>query len=152
MILAAYDDTLYKILFLGHILSFVVAFAPAVINPIMIAKLKSQGDHAALPRVSGIMASNGRQIHFPALIALGGFGLAMVITSDPAFGFDQTWVSLAFLNWLAITGLVSGVMLPGERKMAEGDLSAEKRVEVCGQVITVLTLLMLYLMIWKPGL
>ena len=42
-------------------------------------------------------------------------------------------------------------MLPGERKMAEGDLSAEKKVEVGGQVITVLTLVMLYLMIWKPG-
>ena len=97
------------------------------------------------------MASNGRQIHFPALVALGGFGIAMVLTSDPRIGFDQAWVSLAFLVWLAITGLVSAVMLPGERKMAEGDLSVEKKVEVGGQIITLLTLVMLYLMIWKPG-
>jgi uncharacterized membrane protein len=152
MILAAYGDTLFKVLFVGHMLAFVVAFAPAVINPILIAKLKSQGDFATLPKVSGIMSSNGRQIHFPALVALGGFGIAMVLTSDPAFGFDQAWVSLAFLVWLAITGLVSAVMLPGERKMAEGDMSAEKRVEVGGQIITLLTLVMLYLMIWKPGL
>jgi hypothetical protein len=152
MILADYGDSVFKLLFLGHVLSFVVAFAPAVINPIMIAKLKAQGDGATLPKVSGIMASNGRYIHFPALIALGAFGIAMVLWSDPAFAFDQTWVSLAFLNWIAITGLVSAVMLPGERKMAEGDLSVEKRVETCGQIITVLTLLMLYLMIWKPGL
>jgi uncharacterized membrane protein YciS (DUF1049 family) len=152
MILAAYGDTLFKVLFLGHMLSFVVAFAPAVINPVMMAKLKSQGDYEALPKVAGIAASNGRQIHFPALVALGGFGIAMVLASDPAFGFDQAWVSLAFLDWLAITGLVSAVMLPGERKMAEGDLSVEQRVERCGQLITLLTLLMLYLMIWKPGL
>ena len=152
MILADYGDSLYKVLFLGHMLSFVVAFAPAVINPIMMAKLKGQGDHEALPKVAGIMASNGRYIHFPALVALGGFGLALVLWSDPAFGFDQTWVSLAFLNWIAITGLVSAVMLPGERKMSEGDLSVEKRVETTGQIITVLTLVMLYLMIWKPGL
>jgi uncharacterized membrane protein len=152
MILAAYGDTPFKVLFVGHMLAFVVAFAPAVINPILIAKLKSQGDFATLPKVSGIMSSNGRQIHFPALVALGGFGIAMVLTSDPAFGFDQAWVSLAFLVWLAITGLVSAVMLPGERKMAEGDMSAEKRVEVGGQIITLLTLVMLYLMIWKPGL
>ena len=151
MILAAYGDTLFKVLFLGHMLSFAVAFAPAVINPILIAKLKSQGDVETLPKVSGIMAGNGRQIHFPALVALGGFGIAMVLTSDPSFGFDQAWVSLAFLDWLAITGLVSAVMLPGERKMAEGDLSVEPRVERCGQLITLLTLLMLYLMIWKPG-
>jgi threonine/homoserine/homoserine lactone efflux protein len=151
MILAAYGDTLFKVLFLGHMLSFVVAFAPAVINPILMARLKAQGDHAALPKVAGIVSSNGRQIHFPALVALGGFGIAMVLTSDPAITFGDTWVSLAFLVWLAITGLVSAVMLPGERKMAEGDLSVEKRVETCGQVITVLTLVMLYLMIWKPG-
>jgi hypothetical protein len=152
MILADYGDTLFKVFFLGHMLSFVVAFAPAVINPIVIAKLKAQGDHATLPKYAGIAASNGRTIHFPALIALGAFGIAMVLWSDPAFAFDQTWVSLAFLVWLAITGIVSAVMLPGERKMAEGDLSVEKRVEVGGQVITLLTLVMLYLMIWKPGL
>jgi hypothetical protein len=151
MILAAYGDTLFKVLFLGHMLSFVIAFAPAVINPIMMAKLKGQGDFDALPKVAGISASNGRQIHFPALVALGGFGIAMVLTSDDVISFGDTWVSLAFLVWLAITGLVSAVMLPGERKMAEGDLSAEKKVEVGGQVITVLTLVMLYLMIWKPG-
>ena len=152
MILAAYGDTVFKLLFLGHMLSFVVAFAPAVINPIMMAKLKAQGDHATLPKVAGIAASNGRYIHFPALILLGAFGIAMVLTSDPVFEFDQAWISLAFLDWLAITGLVSAVMLPGERKMAEGDLSVEKKVETCGQIITVLTLVMLYLMIWKPGL
>ena len=151
MILGAYGDTLFKVLFLGHMLAFVVAFAPAVINPILMAKLKAQGDHATLPKVAGVLAGNGRQIHFPALVALGGFGIAMVLTSDPAITFGDTWVSLAFLDWLAITGIVSAVMLPGERKMAEGDLSAEKKVEVGGQVITVLTLLMLYLMIWKPG-
>ena len=152
MILADYGDSLFKVLFLGHMLSFVVAFAPAVINPILMAKLKAQGDQATLPKVAAIMSSNGRQIHFPALVALGGFGIAMVLWSDPNIKFDQTWVSLAFLVWLAITGLVSGVMLPGERKLSEGDLSVEKRVETCGQIITVLTLLMLYLMIWKPGL
>jgi hypothetical protein len=152
MILAAYGDTLFKVLFLGHMLSFVVAFAPAVINPIVMAKLKAQGEFETLPKVGGIMASNGRLIHLPALVALGGFGIAMVLTSDPVFAFDQTWVSLAFLLWLAILGVVLGVMLPGERKMGEGDLSAEKKVEVGGQVITVLTLVMLYLMIWKPGL
>ena len=52
----------------------------------------------------------------------------MVFSADPAFGFDQTWVSLAFLVWIAICGVVSGLMLPGERKLAAGDLEAEKKV------------------------
>ena len=75
----------------------------------------------------------------------------MVLTSDPAFGFDQTWVSLAFLVWLAICGVVSGVMLPAERKLAAGDLEARRRWRWAARSPPSCTLVMLYLMIWKPG-
>jgi uncharacterized membrane protein len=151
MILGAVNDSIDKLLFAGHMVMFVVAFAPAVINPVLFAKAKGDGDDGALARLAGHLASNGRQIHFPALIAMGGFGIAMVLTSDDQFGFGDTWVSLAFLVWLGICGVVSGMLLPGERKLANGDLSAEKLVERGGQLTTLLVLVMLYLMIWKPG-
>jgi uncharacterized membrane protein len=151
MILAAYGDGLYKVLFLGHMIAFLVAFAPAVVHPILTAQTKADGDRGALARLSGHMAGNGRRIHFPAVIALGAFGLAMVFASDEVIGFDDAWVSLAFLVWLAICGVVSGLVLPNERKLAAGDESAEALVERGGQLATVLLLVMLYLMIWKPG-
>jgi uncharacterized membrane protein len=151
MILAAVNDNIDKLLFAGHILSILVAFAPAVVNPILIAKAKGDGDEGAFVRLAGHMASNGRQIHFPALIAIGAFGIAMVLTSDDQFGFGDTWVSLAFLVWLAICGVITAIVLPGERKLAAGDLAAEKKVAMGGQLATVLLLVMLYLMIWKPG-
>ena len=151
MLIAAVNDNIYRVLFFGHMLALLVAFAPAVINPILIAKTKGDGDESALLRLAGHMASNGRQIHFPALIALGAFGLAMVFTSGNSFGFGDTWVSLALLVWLGICGVISGLVLPNERKLAAGDLSAERLVERGGQIATVLALVMLYLMIWKPG-
>jgi uncharacterized membrane protein len=151
MILAAYHDGLYKVLYLGHMLAFVVAFAPAVINPVLAAKVKRDEGDDGLARVAAHMASNGRQIHFPALIALGGFGIAMVMVSDPVFGFSDAWVSLAFLLWLAICGVITGLLLPAERRLAGGDREAEQKVALGGQIATVLTLAMLYLMIWKPG-
>ncbi len=151
MILAAYGDGLYKLLFLGHMLSFVIGFAPAVINPILVARLKSKQDFGTLGTMAGHMAAMGRQVHFPALLALGGLGIAMVLTSDDVIGFGDTWVSLAFLLWLAIAGLIIGVVLPAERKLAAGDTEAEKKVAMGGQIATVLLLVMLYLMIWKPG-
>ncbi len=89
---------------MGHIVSLLVAFAPAVINPILSVQVKADGDEGSLLRVLGHMATNGGRIHFPALIALGGFGIAMVLTSDEVFGFGDAWVSLAFLVWLAIIG------------------------------------------------
>lgn len=151
MILAAYGDNLYRILFLCHIVSFVVAFAPAVVNPVLAAKSKEDGD-AELIRVAGHLASNGRQIHFPALLALGGFGILMVLTSSDVWGFDQTWVGLAILVWLGLCGVITGLVLPAERRLAAGDLAAEAKVALGGQLATVLALVMLYLMIWKPGL
>jgi uncharacterized membrane protein len=151
MILAAYGDGLYKLLFLGHMASFLVAFAPAVIHPILGAQTLADGDPSALARLSGHMAGNGRRIHFPALIALGGFGLAMVFASDEVIGFDDTWVSLAFLVWIGICGVVSGLLLPAERKVAAGDEAAQATVERAGQLATLLLVVMLYLMIWRPG-
>ncbi|MEO7571932.1 MAG: hypothetical protein ABIX10_05795 [Acidimicrobiales bacterium] len=151
MLIAAVNDNLDKALFLGHVVALVVAFAPAVVHPILIAKTKGDGDEGAFLRLAGHMAGNGRQIHFPALVVLGAFGLAMVFTSDDLFGFDDTWVSLALLVWLGICGVISGLVLPNERKLAAGDLSAERLVERGGQIATLLFLVMLYLMIWKPG-
>jgi uncharacterized membrane protein len=151
MIFAAYADGLYKLLFFGHMASFLVAFAPAVIHPILGAQTQADGDPGALARLTGHMAGNGRRIHFPAVIALGAFGLAMVMTSGDVIGFDQAWVSLAFLVWLAICGVVSGMLLPAERKAAAGDESAYVLVERAGQIVTVLLVVMLYLMVWKPG-
>lgn len=151
MVFAAVTDGVYKLLYLGHMVSFLVAFAPAVIHPILTAQTKGDDDLSALGRLSGHMAGNGRRIHFPALVALGAFGLAMVLTSEEVSDFGQAWVSLALLVWLAICGVVSGLLLPAERKLAAGDASAERLVERGGQIATLLLLVMLYLMIWKPG-
>ena len=148
MILAAYGSTLYKLLFLGHMISLVVAFAPAVANPLTAARAKTDGPDA-LRRLSGYQALNGKQVYFPALIVLAAFGIGLVF--EGGFGFDQTWVSLAFLGWIALCGIVSGLILPAERRLAGGDLEAESKVARGGQIATVLFLAMLYLMIWKPG-
>jgi hypothetical protein len=149
MLIATVGSTLYKVLFLGHMIAFVVAFAPAVINPILFAKAKGDGDQASLVRLAGHLATNGRYVHFPALVLLGAFGLGMVFEGD--LGFDASWVSLAFLVWLALCGVITGLMLPNERKLAAGDMAAERLVERGGQIATLLALVMLYLMIWKPG-
>jgi len=150
-IASALPDTLYRILFLLHIVAVVAAFAPMVVNPVLTARSKADGEGSLL-QVARYMSANGRQIHLPALVLVGLFGLGMVVTSDDLFAFDQVWVSLALLVWLAIGGVVSGVLLPGERRLADGDLTQERRLERGGQAVTVLFLVMLYLMIWKPGL
>lgn len=149
--------TLYDIMLLLHVVAIVGAFAPMVVNPVLAARAKKDGA-AAEQQVSGYMAQNGRQVHLPCLVLVGLFGLGMVFSSKPEgadealWGFDQAWVSIALLIWIAICGIVTGLMLPGERALAAGDATAEKKVQIGGQVLTVLFLVMMYLMIWKPGL
>jgi hypothetical protein len=41
--------------------------------------------------------------------------------------------------------------LPAERKVAAGDDSADARIDKGGMILSVLLLVMLYLMVFKPG-
>lgn len=148
---AAVTGNLYRALLLGHLLSILVAFAPAAVHPFLSAQTKAEGDDGAFRRQLANQAANGRRLYLPALVVAGGFGVAMVLVSDGVWGFGQTWVSLAFLVWLALAGVISGLLLPAERRAAAGDEAAERLVDRGGQIATVLLLVMLYLMIWKPG-
>lgn len=150
LLVAAIDSSLHRLFLALHIISVLVAFAPAVIHPVMTAQFKKDGD-AALQRFAEHAVLNSRRIYVPALASIGLFGILLVVTSDDAYSFGDTWVSLGLLVWIAILGVITGVLLPNERKLAAGDLSAEKTIAMGGQIATVLLLVMLYLMIWKPG-
>ncbi len=129
------EDTGFRIFYLLHILTIVVAFAPAVV-----AVLPGGRDGAL-----GLLDRAGRQVYAPALILAGLFGILCIVTSDDVFEFDQTWISLAFVVWIAMNGVFHALVLAGQR---QGD---ERKVVSGQQIMTVLLLAMLYLMIWKPG-
>jgi hypothetical protein len=60
-------------------------------------------------------------------------------------------ILVAFLVWLAMTGVVSARILKGEKAVASGDMSARAMIAQGGQIATVLLGIMLFPMIWKPG-
>lgn len=150
MIFAAVGDDLYNVILALHVVSFVIAFAPAIAHPVMNLQSRSASPEAR-SAILGFIAQNGRRIYAPALIVTGGLGILLVLVSDDVWEFSQGWVSAAFAVWIAMNGILHAVLLPAERKLAEGDATAEKRVEIAGMVLTVLFLVMVVLMIWKPG-
>jgi uncharacterized membrane protein len=150
MILAAYRDTGYNIVLFLHILTVIVAFAPAVSHPLIAARL-SPGDTATTRWLVGAMAANGRIVHLPALVLTGVLGIVLILMSDEVIEFSDVWISLSFLVWIALGGVVSGMIMPNERRLAEGDLEARRKIDLGGQIVAVLLLVMLYLMIFKPG-
>ncbi len=151
MLLAAVDDNTYNVFLYLHILSFLVAFAPAIINPLLEAYFKKNGGDAALTNWAGFTVTYTRVFSLGALAVLLVTGMAMIGLSDDFWQFSDGWISFAFLIWIAIGGVVSAMILKGEKQVAAGDTSAAPLIARGGQIATVLMVVMLYLMIFKPG-
>ena len=128
-------STGFKISLFLHILTVIVAFAPAVL---MVLPGGRDGSIGLLERA-------GRQVYAPALLLSGFFGIMCIVTSDEAFEFSDTFISLAFVVWIAMNGVFHALVLAGQKQ------NDEKKVNNGQAILTVLLLVMLYLMIWKPG-
>jgi hypothetical protein len=136
------DSFGYKFFFLLHIAAIVVAFAPVIV--------------ALLPGVDtrGVYRGLGRTVYMASLILAGLFGIILIVLSDEVWEFSQTWVSLAFLVWIAMNGVfhafvLSGKGLPGAAGRSSG--TTVVRYDTGEAIMTVLFVVMLWLMIWKPG-
>ena len=141
----------YKLMLFLHILSVIVAFAPAFVWPFASVKLKKEGKPVG-PAIGALAAGNTAKIHGPALVLVGIFGFGLVGMSDDVFSFSQSWVMAAGTLWFIMLGVIFGLMLPAEKKSAAGDESADKLVSMAGGIMHLLLFVMLFLMIWKPGL
>lgn len=148
--IAAVGDTPYRVVLVLHILSAMAAFAPAFTHPFLTNQSKSLGDGHR--DVMGFLAANGRRIYAPALIVAGLLGFALQGMSSGAWSFTQFWMIAAFIVWAAMNGVLHALIMPNEAKMADGDANAQRLVDIGGQVITILLLVMLWLMVFKPGL
>jgi hypothetical protein len=132
----------YKFFFLLHIASIVVAFAPVVV--------------ALLPGVEvtgAYRAGVGRIVYLSALPLAGIFGIVLVMLSDDVWEMSQTWVSLAFLVWFAMLGVFHVFVVKGRPLGGGGRGRSSTAIDLqTGEALmTLLFLVMLWLMIWKPG-
>ena len=148
-LLAQVGSGVYNLLLILHILAVVVAFAPAVVHPLVGRRLL--GDEGAARQFSGAASINSRTVHLPALMAVALLGFALVGVSDSAFKFSDPWVAISALLWLVIGGVVSAMVAPGERGMAAGEAGAASKVQIGGGIVTVLFVVVLCLMVVKPG-
>jgi len=150
MILAAVGDTGYKIVLLLHIVAVIVALAPAVVHPIMftLEKQRDDGDVAALAtRITGLPT----RIYSIALVLAGVLGIGLISMGDDVIAWGDTWVWLSLVLWVVLNGVLHGVMFPTEKAIAAGDTAAIDKADKVGPVLVLLSLVLLYLMVLKPG-
>lgn len=151
MIFAAVRDTGYNIVLTLHIVSVMAAFAPMFVHPILTKQGRSIDDKSFRAMLV-LTAGNGRRIYAPALILGGLLGFALQGMSDGVWAFDQSWFLSAVILWVAMNGVLHGLIFPAERALAGGDDAAEKRLDVGGMLITLMFIAMVLLMVDKPGL
>lgn len=152
MLIAAIGDVSYDLMLLIHLAAVVVTFAPAAINPLLDRHFEKNGGEPVLRNWAGFSAFYTSRISLPGLVVLLVTGVLMILLSDDVWEFSQTWISLAFLVWFAIGGVVSAMILKGEKQMAAGDSSGRALIAKGGPIATLLLVIMLYLMVFKPGL
>lgn len=150
MVLAALRDDTYNIFLFLHIIAFLVAAAPALLNPMLAAYFRSNGGEPALQSWSGFTARYTKLFTLGALVVLLVTGVVMILLSDDVIEFSDLWISLSFLVWLGIGGVVSAMVLKGQKQVAAGDMSGAAKIMRGGQIAGILLLLVLYLMVFKP--
>ena len=89
-------------------------------------------------------------------------GLLVVLVSEDRWQFSQAWISLSFLLYIVMMGLATGIQVPAIRKMVamrsgtEGAQSLEmqtlgKKAATVSAIVNVLWVVILFLMVFKPG-
>lgn len=145
---AAIGDTPYNVFLFLHILSAMIAFAPTFTHPVLVGQSRELSERN---RLLAHIVGNERRIYSPALIITGVLGFGLAGFSDDVYNLSDGWLAASVVVWIAMNGLLHAVLQPAEKKLAAGDSSAEGRVTLGSGAISALLLIMLVLMVFKPG-
>jgi hypothetical protein len=139
-VLAIWDgiSTGYEILGVLHILAVIIAFGPVFLYP----SLQRAGAGATLAKLH-------LRLVLPALALAWVFGMGLVGASDGMWEMSQTWIWLALIGWVALMLVGWFLIRPGL-----SDTTEQGRTKMAAGVGTthLLLIVMLYLMVFKPGL
>jgi hypothetical protein len=169
------DTDGYKIVLVLHILCAIVGFGAVMLNAVYGAEVrKRQGAEGLAVLEANMRVSKIGEYFIYAVFILG---FALVGMSDKAWKFSQTWVWLAVLLYIVAIAISHAVMQPSTKRMR--DLMAElvnagpppagaapggpppqvvemqaigKRLATFGPVLNIMLVVILGLMVFKPGL
>lgn len=172
-----YRENLYDTVLLLHIFAVVVGFGGVYLNGLYGAAAKNAGGSSAL----AISEANLKVTHVAQyfIYAVPVLGVLLVWLSDGAIGFGETWVWLSLVLYAVGISLSHAVMLPTAKRMqalmrelasvgagggppppgAAGGPPPQaiemqalgKRMGTVGMVLDVLVIVLIALMVFKPG-
>jgi hypothetical protein len=172
-------DVAYEIIFYLHILSAIIGLGTVFLNGLYGQQaLNRRGAEGAAIGQVNLAVSNVAEIFIYAVFVTG---LLMGIMADDGTGIElsDSWLSVSMLLFIIAIGLSHGLLRPTVKKlnaaMAATTATAEtdtapagpegsstgvkemdidalaKRAATTGAALNLITIVILYLMVWKPG-
>jgi hypothetical protein len=139
------NSGIYKLLLVLHILCAIIGFGSVYLNALYGQQIrKRQGREGIAIFDANFFVTRVGQLFIYAVFV---FGFALVLVSDDAWKFDQTWVWLAMALYVISLGVAHGVLLPAVKRM--GVLMNE--LAAAGAFLDIMVIVILALMVWKPG-
>jgi uncharacterized membrane protein len=170
MLAAGINSGIYKILLLLHILTVIVGIGAVVMNGLYAAQAQKRPG----PTGRAVVEANHAvtDVAEKVIYLIPVFGILLVLTSDHAWKFSQTWVWLAIVVYVVAIGIAHSVLIPGTKRIIELQKEMEsappraggappqvaeietigQRLAVGGGVTNLLVVVLVALMIWKPGI
>lgn len=168
------DSGIYKFLFVLHLLTVIVGFGPLMLAGVFGVKAKARGGREGLAIAETTFEV--AQIATWAVYATPILGILLVLTSDDVWKFSQAWISLSFLLYFVALGVSHGIHQKNLRRMNElmaamvagpagggaggsggpppqvAELEERgKRAAMVGGILNLLTVIIIALMVYKPG-
>lgn len=162
MVLGAVDTDLYKAVLVLHILTALVGLGAVFFNGLYAtqARAGAGAEGLAVAETNFRVSKVAEWFIYGILVT----GVLMVLMSDDVYGFGQTWIWLSLVLYVVGLGVSHGLMIPSARRMlalmreaptsgaAPADFAAiERRMAIGGGFLNALTVVLIVLMVWKPG-
>jgi hypothetical protein len=169
MLLATINSGLYKFFLVCHILVAIVGLGAVMLNGLYGVEAKKRQGPTGRAVAEANFAVGKVAEYFIYAIPL--FGFALIGLSDKVWKFSQTWIWLALLLYVIALGIAHGVLRPSAKKMNALMLEMEQgpppsggappqvvemqalgqRLGIAGMTNNLIVVLILFLMVWKPG-
>lgn len=155
------NSGIYKVLFLLHMLSIIGGIGSVMLNGVRMTRAKAVG--GAEGTAISVVTEEVSNVAEKLIYLIPVFGILMVLVSDDAISFGDTWIWLSIVLYVVALGISHSVIIPGARRYnqlaaTDGGPSVgaeaqglEKKIAGADIALNLIVVVLIALMIWKPG-